>query len=61
MHDVAQMYCLDRTIIRARRRFNGTLSHALFLWHVTSLLRATMTPQDREWMDELNERFFGLP
>ena len=61
MHEVALMYCLDRNIIRASRRFNDTLSHALFLWHMTSMLRATMTPQDREWMDELNERFFGLP
>ena len=61
MHEVALMYCLDRTIIRARLRFKDNLSHALFLWHVTAMLRSTMTPQDREWMDELNERLFAVP
>ena len=44
MHEVALVYCLDRNIIRARRRFNDTLSHALFLWHVTSMRRFDDTP-----------------
>ena len=61
MHEVALMYCRDRNIIRATLRLNDKLSRALFLWHMTALLRGRMTVQERGLMDALNAHLFGVP
>ena len=61
MHEVALMYCRDRNIIRASLRLSDKLGHALFMWHMTALLRGRMAVQERALMDALNEHLFGVP